>query len=306
MVEGMDGDGSARMSDETFLPPEPETKLNVVDDHRQPARRAFIFFGGLLVMLLLGMFGLVTQLNDSNARIQLLETQMKTEPTPVGSKGRGSTTFNDEPGSDSDLFAPPTDVEGLIDWVGRSVVDIRCAGGGGTGFAMDLMTRSAGANSVLVTNFHVIDECWEDESAVSVLYGPSFTAETSGTIVAADEENDLALIEIGPELPWLSESETFAKRGWWTMAMGNPGDPGLEVSLDRYVTFGHIGYVLDEYWNYTSATLNRGNSGGPLVNSRGELIGINTLGSSNDESGVWNIAVDSAVLCERLVACEDE
>jgi S1-C subfamily serine protease len=89
------------------------------------------------------------------------------------------------------------------------------------------------------------------------------------------------------------------------MAMGNPSDPDLEVSLDRYVSFGYIGYVLDKYWNYTSATLNRGNSGGPLVNSRGELIGINTFTSSGLEEGVWNIAVDSAVLCERLVACED-
>jgi S1-C subfamily serine protease len=47
--------------------------------------------------------------------------------------------------------------------------------------------------------------------------------------------------------------------------------------------------VLDDYWNYSSATLNRGNLGGPLVNSRGELIGINTLASSGLDEGVWNV-----------------
>jgi S1-C subfamily serine protease len=294
------------MSDETFLPPEPETKLNVVEDHRQPARWAFIFFGALLVMLLLGMFGLVTQLDESNERIELLESQMNTEPMPVISKDAEVTLPDSASTVDLELFAPPVDVEELIGRVGRSVVDIECGDGGGTGFALDVLPQSAGANTVLVTNFHVIDQCWEDDVVLSVFYGPSLASETAGTVVAADEENDLALIETAPKLPWLTESEMYAKRGWWTMAMGNPSDPDLKVSLDRYVTFGYIGYVLDKYWNYTSATLNRGNSGGPLVNSRGELIGINTLASSGLEEGVWNVAVDSAVLCERLVACEDE
>ena len=305
MVEGMDCNGGARMSDASFLPPDPDSKLQAADDHRQPARRAFIFFGALLVILLLGMFGLVTQLDESNQRIELLEGQINTEPTPVISKDAEVTQPNIDATTDAQLFAPPVDVEELIGRVGRSVVDIACGDGGGTGFALDVLPRSAGANTVLVTNFHVIDRCWEDDSAVSVFYGPSLSTETAGTIVAAGEENDLALIETAPKLPWLRESEMYAKRGWWTMAMGNPSDPDLKVTLDRYVSFGYIGYVLDKYLNYTSATLNRGNSGGPLVNSRGDLIGINTFASSGLEEGVWNIAVDSAVLCERLVACED-
>jgi hypothetical protein len=78
----------------------------------------------------------------------------------------------------------------------------------------------------------------------------------------------------------------------------------LDEVLDRYVSIGYIGSVLDGYFNYTSATLNRGNSGGPLVNSRGELIGINTFATSGLDNGVWNIAVDSDILCEKLYNCE--
>ena len=83
--------------------------------------------------------------------------------------------------------------------------------------------------------------------------------------------------------------------------MGNPLGPDFEESvLYNSATFGHISKVLNDYWNYTSATINGGNSGGPLVNSRGELIGINTQAGASTEYGVWNIAVDSAILCEKL------
>jgi len=203
------------------------------------------------------------------------------------------------------LFEAPNDVEALIREVGRSVVDITCGNGGGTGFALNVIPEEPDSQTVLVTNYHVIDECWQTDELVSVRYGESMELQTDGVIVGADESNDLALIEIQPLVPFLIESEEFADRGWWTMAMGNPLDQDLDLTLDRYVTFGHIGYVLDQYFNYTSATLNRGNSGGPLVNSRGELIGINTLASSGLDDGVWNVAVDSNVLCENLLDCGD-
>ena len=93
---------------------------------------------------------------------------------------------------------------------------------------------------------------------------------------------------------------------WAKLRRGHTEDEGIEAVLDRYVSIGYIGHVFDSYYNYTSATLNRGNSGGPLVNSRGELIGINTFASSGLEDGVWNIAVDSDILCEKLYECEDD
>jgi len=125
-----------------------------------------------------------------------------------------------------------------------------------------------------------------------------------GIIAGVDEENDLALIEIKKRLPLILSAEDFAKPGWWSMAIGNPVDEEIEEVLDRYVSIGYIGFVLDGYYNYTSATLNRGNSGGPLVNSRGELIGINTFATSGLDNGVWNIAVDSDILCEKLYKCD--
>ena len=91
------------------------------------------------------------------------------------------------------------------------------------------------------------------------------------------------------------------------MAIGNPGtvvkdEGGL---LYNATTFGRIIGVEDQKFNYTSAQINNGNSGGPLVNSRGELIGVNTLGYANQDEGIWNVAMDIELLCVEVLECDD-
>lgn len=201
------------------------------------------------------------------------------------------------------LFGPPRNVSKLIEKVQQSVVDIECGESGGTGFAYDDQGMNDGFATIVVTNHHVVEECIENDIAPTVRYGKDHESTTRASINDFDEENDLALIEIEAKLPLLDESPTFAKRGWWTMAVGNPYDADFEEVLINSTTFGYISFVLDSKYNYTTATLNHGNSGGPLVNSRGELIGINTWATSGTDDGTWNIAVDSDVLCEKLYSC---
>ena len=233
-------------------------------------------------------------------RIAKLEQKADTESTELQSEGEIST-------DETSLFAAPDDLDALIKKVGESVVDIYCESGdgsGGTGFAHDDEPVTAGYSTTLVTNHHVIESCWDAGTEVVVYIGDDFETEVMGIIAGVDEENDLALIEIKEKLPLILSAEDFAEPGWWSMAIGNPVDEEIEEVLDRYVSIGYIGFVLDGYYNYTSATLNRGNSGGPLVNSRGELIGINTFATSGLDNGVWNIAVDSDILCEKLYNCD--
>ena len=207
---------------------------------------------------------------------------------------------------DIDLFYSPKDLPSLIVKVEESVVAIECESketnswGYGTGFVIGYEPETNGFKSVIVTNHHVIEDCTNSDNELIVRTG----ADQSGTprvlLLRWDEENDLAIIEIDEYLLGLVPAESFAVRGWWTMAMGNPLDTDFDEVLYNSTTFGHISFVLNEYWNYTSATINGGNSGGPLVNSRGELIGINTLAGASTEGGVWNIAVDSQILCKKL------
>lgn len=206
---------------------------------------------------------------------------------------------------DADLFVPPLDPRALIARLAESIVDISCGDGGGTGFALLAGTDDDTGTTTIVTNYHVIDTCWEGGDQLAVSTGADRSRTPASSIVDVDEDNDLALISVDEELPIIASAEYYAEPGWWVMALGNPYDPDLEVVLDNFATFGHIGYVLDEYWNYSSAVINPGNSGGPLVNSRGELVGINTLGGASTDGGIWSVAVDSAVLCERLLECPD-
>jgi serine protease Do len=206
-----------------------------------------------------------------------------------------------------DLFQPPKDLSSFIATVEESVVAIECESDEdgiwnfGSGFVLDTAAETSGFESVIVTNHHVIEDCIDSENELVVLTGADQSGTPRAVILRWDEENDLAVIEIDEDIIGLTGAETYAERGWWTMAMGSPLGPDSDESvLYNSTTYGYISYVQDDYWNYTSATVNGGNSGGPLVNSRGELIGINTQAGASTEGGVWNIAVDSAVLCEKI------
>ena len=145
--------------------------------------------------------------------------------------------------------------------------------------------RSAGsgffisADGEIVTNYHVIEDA--DEIAIELVDGLQFEAE----VIGRDEATDLALIKVkNPDRDFsylaLGESETV-RVGEWVMAVGNPLD------MDHTVTVGVVsakGRVLGlsrdgtsfENFIQTDAAINLGNSGGPLVNIRGEVVAINT------------------------------
>ena len=215
----------------------------------------------------------------------------------------GSDNYFDDP------FKAPSDVGAFIDEMSKSIVLVEC-NGWGTGFAFNIGQESTDADfpTHIVTNFHVIDECINDVQSLIVSIGPNHETKVRSKIMSTDEENDLAILLIDAEIPVLESAKDFAIPGWWTMAIGNPVDTDFDpaVVLRNSTTFGHVSYVHDTYWNYTSATINGGNSGGPLVNSSGEVIGINTLAGASTEDGVWNIAIDTAILCLKLIDnCED-
>ncbi|MCC2617836.1 DegQ family serine endoprotease [Aestuariibacter halophilus] len=126
----------------------------------------------------------------------------------------------------------------------------------------------------VVTNNHVVDNA--DEIVVKLTDGRELTAKKIG----ADEQSDIALLKIEPEnlvaVP-LADSDKL-RVGDFVVAIGNPFGLSQTVTSGIVSALGRSGLNIGGYEDYiqTDAAINRGNSGGALVNLRGELVGINT------------------------------
>ena len=137
----------------------------------------------------------------------------------------------------------------------------------GSGFVID----PAG---IVITNNHVIDQA--DEIDVIFPDGKKLKAE----VIGRDAKTDLAVLKINPKTPLHSVpfgDSNKIRVGDWVMAIGNPFGLGGSVTLgivsarNRNINSG----PYDDFIQ-TDAAINRGNSGGPLFNMDGEVIGINT------------------------------
>src|ERR1051326_7969799 len=154
-------------------------------------------------------------------------------------------------------------------------------------------TRGVGSGFIvnpkgyILTNYHVI----EDAARITVILQSN--EKFRGEVVGFDPETDVAVIKIDAQrdLPTVALGDSNAAQvGDWVLAMGSP------FGLDQTVTAGIISKKEREspYFNVfqrflqTDAAINRGNSGGPLVNMRGEVIGMNSqiATSTGDYNGI--------------------
>src|SRR6266851_4753205 len=137
----------------------------------------------------------------------------------------------------------------------------------GSGFVVD-------SSGIVVTNNHVISEA--DEIFANFNDGSKLKAE----VIGRDTKSDIAVLRVKPEKPIKAVSFGDSDRmrvGDWVMAIGNPFGLGGSVTVG-VVSARNRDINAGPYDNFlqTDAAINRGNSGGPLFNMDGEVIGINT------------------------------
>ena len=182
------------------------------------------------------------------------------------------------------------DVSGVYDKAIDSIVTVHCGESLGSGFAWNVQP-APGYSTVIVTNEHVIDECvFADSPGVTITMHDG--SELDAKLWNWDASRDLALIMATNHLTPLQPADE-AHIGDPTLAIGSP--QGLAGS----VTTGIVSNVYSDAYQ-TDAAINHGNSGGPLLDRRGHVLGITTLGL--DREGL-NIAFRPTQLCAALIQC---
>ena len=196
--------------------------------------------------------------------------------------------FKDVKGSDKDL-----ELADLIEQVMPSIVRLNVEGAAGAGTGSGYFLDTEGK---IATNFHVV------EGAINI------TAETADGkktkvlgFISVDVQRDLAIVQIDPSkldcIP-LPITKSMPRAADKVAAFGAPQNlsftttngivsriyTGAQLNSDLRDTYVGMGYTKDMKWLQTSAAISGGNSGGPLVNMKGEMVGMNTWKHARGEN----------------------
>lgn len=222
----------------------------------------------------------------------------------------------------NDLYSAPKDMEKFIDAMDNATVRVECITGDGTvtwgtGWGINL-TDSADTTTdnaepyEIVTNWHVIEECISVGN-VSIYLVSSPKVPHSATIFSYDNSfdskagwGDLAILTTATEVPSLETAKEAPKKLQWALAIGNPADY-TDQALTNHMTLGVVSdYLVDRKWVVSSAEVNPGNSGGPLLNSQGAVMAINTWTDVRDGIQGMFYSVAASQLCNKVLNCKPE
>ncbi len=198
-------------------------------------------------------------------------------------------------------FADQKDVQKLAETVGKGVVTIKTSGGkAGSGFIVDELT--------VVTNFHVVagaekaEVVFHDKSQVDVLGFCAVSTNTDIAILNVSVPAEMAAnaLKIAAELPKPGE-QVYAFGS--PLALSGSISDGIVSAVRRgkeIEAAAQLGYKADSLWIQTTAPISPGNSGGPIVDSAGEVLGLATFFDKRGQN--INFATSSQQISSMLDA----
>jgi len=201
---------------------------------------------------------------------------------------------------ENDGYVQPRSVSNLVEKTQKSTVTIYCEYGKklysqGSGWSMKLRTSQKNVYpTAVITNHHVIEDCLNGKGRVSIVNSKG--NEYKAIIDNWDKTNDLAVLATKAKIPPLKLSKNAPWPGYWVMAVG---------TADGYagsIAFGNVLNVTDLEVLIT-ANISHGNSGGPLVDNEGFVIGTNTWGAKGEQ---YNGAKALDAMCKKLIVCKSE
>ena len=217
--------------------------------------------------LIINIFIFLFSINYANAKSapeSFADLAEKLSPSVVNIS---TTTIVEQKSRDMPSFPPGSPFEDFFKQFDKPGNKKRRAQSLGSGFIID-------KTGYVITNNHVIDNA---EKIMVILYDDtSFEA----TVVGKDPKTDVALLKIDPKKTKLKAvrfgDSNKLRVGDWVMAIGNPFGFGGTVTAGIVSARGrNLSGSYDDYIQ-TDASINRGNSGGPLFDMKGNVVGINT------------------------------
>ncbi len=197
-----------------------------------------------------------------------------------------------------DGYVQPRSIEKLVERTQDSTVTVICRTGKdsvsqGTAWAIDLENgKDEKYPTSLITNHHVIEDCIPAGGKLTV--AELFEKEVPAEIIKWDKKNDLAVLATGLKLKTLELSDFDPWPGYWVMALGSAD--GYEGS----VAFGSV-LNASEYEILITANISGGNSGGPLVDNEGKVVGTVSWSSTKEQ---YNGAVSLNAMCSKILECD--
>lgn len=198
----------------------------------------------------------------------------------------------------TDGYVPPRNISKLVEKTQASTVTIYCEYGKssysqGSGWSIKLRNSKHDLlPTSIITNQHVIDECLNGKGKVSIVNANG--QEYKAIIDNWDQKNDLAVLATKASIPPLRLSKNAPWPGYWTMAVGTAD--GFAGS----VAFGNVLNVTD-FEILITANISHGNSGGPLIDNEGYVIGTNSWGAKGEQ---YNGAKALDSMCEKIIKCK--
>ena len=198
-----------------------------------------------------------------------------------------------------DGYVAPRSPGDVVNMVQESVVKVICDDNPkddgywfGSGWAIDLKPSSKAFKSSIITNHHVIEDCLKGKGTVQIedFDGKLFKA----VIDVYDEENDLAKISTAAKLAPLELSTNAPWPGYWVMTFGSPDEFTGSVSVGTVMNQTSTAVLI-------TANISHGNSGGPLVDNEGLVIGTNTWGKKGEQ---YNGAMSLDAMCAKILKCK--
>lgn len=195
-------------------------------------------------------------------------------------------------------YASPRDMSSLITYSQNSTVMIECKARGGSigsGWAIELENETSEKfptyTTSVITAHHVIEDCLNSKLVNIYIFGDK--GSYAGFVEKWDKKNDLALIATAARVEPFKLSQWPPLEGYWVMTVGAP------EAFEASITIGHIMNYMDNELYYT-APISGGNSGGPLLDNEGRVVGTVTASAVDSD---FNIATSLDGLCAKLIEC---